>query len=261
MKQILVIGGGGGLGGALVDHLLARNNKVAVAGRTRPANDRVTHFYSIDATTLDWTRLYSTVEQETGQPLDAVIFVAGMAVFGKTCAIPFDRARKTFELNFWACTRAAQSAATYWEDRELPGKFLAVLSIAARRGVPLEAYYSASKAAVARFLECLQLEYSHKHIEFLSAFPGMLNTGFRRSAEWYGCQPSTNGQGGTEVQKAAAAIVRMLEGKRSAHVVGYRERIIDLADRFLPGLYDRAVLRKRALRILQNAAEKYVSST
>jgi short-subunit dehydrogenase len=252
MKQILVIGGGGGVGSALVDHLVASNNKVAVAGRTKPASDRITHFCSIDATTADWPRVYSTVERATGQSLDAVIFVSGMAVFGKTCAIPLECARKTFELNFWACARAAQTAATYWEGKEMPGKFLAVLSIAARRGFPFEAYYSASKAAVARFLECLQLEYSHKRIEFLSAFPGMLNTSFRHSAEWYGYQTNTNGDRGTQVQKAAAAIVRMLEGKRSARVVGFRERTIDLADRFLPGLYDRAVLRKRALRMLHN---------
>jgi NAD(P)-dependent dehydrogenase (short-subunit alcohol dehydrogenase family) len=251
MKQILVIGGGGGLGSALVLQLLAATKSVVVAGRTKPANDRVTQFFAIDATTVDWASLYRSVEQETGQVLDAVIFVSGTAVFGKTSTIPIERARKTFELNFWACARAAQTAAAYWEDKQLPGKFVAVLSIAARRGVPFEAYYSASKAAAARFLECLQLEYGHKHIEFLSAFPGMLNTGFRHSAEWYGFQPSPNGHGGSDVQKTAAAIIRMLEGKRRTHVVGLRERTIDLADRLLPGLYDRAVLRKRALRMLQ----------
>jgi len=35
-------------------------------------------------------------------------------------------------------------------------------------------------------------------------------------------------------------------------VIGWRERTIDLADRLFPGLYDRAVLRKRVQNLLKN---------
>jgi short-subunit dehydrogenase len=230
--------------------LLDQNYRVIVAGRTKTPDSRIQHFYCTDATSADWPSLYGTIEKDTGATTDAVIFGAGRGVFGKTTMIPQARARKTFELNFWACAAAAQAAAQYWEERKQAGKFVAVLSIVARHGVPFEAYYSASKAAAARFLECLQLEYAHRQIEFRCAFPGLLRTPFRRQAEWYGLEPSFADEGG-DVRKAAQAIVKLLEGRRKARVIGWRERSIDLADRCLPGVYDRFVLRPRVQRMLK----------
>jgi short-subunit dehydrogenase len=124
------------------------------------------------------------------------------------------------------------------------------LSIVARRAVPFEAFYAASKAAAARFLECLQLEYAHKNIEFVCAFPGTLKTGFRRDSEWYGIEPGA-AEKGSDVQTTAEAIVKLLKSKRRSRVIGWRERSIDLADRLWPGLYDRAVLQNRVKRLLK----------
>ena len=250
MKQILIVGGGGGLGTALVKTLLDQAYRLVVAGRTKPADERVQKFYAIDAGRVDWRSLYTTIEQDTAAPIDALIFVAGTGVFGKTAVIPLESARQTFELNFWACTTAARAAAEYWDDKNRAGKFLAILSIVARRAVPFEAYYSASKAAAARFLECLQLEYGHKNIEFMCAFPGLLKTPFRLQVEWHGLTPSFKDEG-ADVDKTARAVVKLLEGRRRARVIGWRERTIDLSDRILPGLYDWAVLRKRAGRMLR----------
>ena len=255
MKQILVVGGGSGLGGALVKNLLDREHQVIVLGRTKPAEElRIQKFYGVDATTVDWPSRYSAIEKETGAPIDAVIFVAGMGVFGKTNLIPVERAREVFELNFWACTSAARAAADYWSAKGQAGKFLAILSIAARRAVPFEAYYSASKAAAARYLECLQLEYAHKKIEFVCAFPGLLKTQFRHQAKWYGFEP-TFADEGADVHKTAQSVIDMLKGKRKTRVIGWRERAIDFADHVLPGLYDRVVLRSRVERLLKQAPD------
>lgn len=250
MRKILIVGGGGGLGSALVQNLLVSNYQVLVAGRTKPADERVQSFYPIDATNQDWSSLYCQIERETGAPIDAIVFVAGSAVFGKTRLIPLERARQMFKLNFWACSEAALAAAEYWVDREHHGKFLAVLSISALRAVPFEAYYCAGKAAAARFLECLQLEYAHWKLEFLCAYPGLLRTQFRRSAESYGFEPSYPDEG-ADVGKTARAILKLLEGRRKARVIGWRERSINFADRVFPRLYDAVVLRKRVQRQLK----------
>jgi short-subunit dehydrogenase len=250
MKQILIVGGAGGLGSALVKALLEHNYRLVVTGRTKPADERNQKFYRIDARSVDWRSLYLTIEKETAAPIDAVIFVAGTGVFGKSVLIPPERARQAFELNFWACATAACAAAEYWDNKNRAGKFLAILSLAARRAVPFEAYYSASKAAAARFLECLQLEYGHKNVEFVCAFPGLLNTPFRRQAEWYGLEPCS-ADAGADAHNTAHAIIKLLEGRRKTRVIGWRERGIDLADRIWPGLYDRAVLRKRVERLLK----------
>ncbi len=244
MKQVLIIGGAGGLGSELVRQLLDRKQVVVVAGRRRAADDRVRQSYIIDATRVDWRSLYSTIEEETAAALDEVVFVAGTSAYGRTALFPVERARGIFELNFWACAAAATSIAEHWVGAKRAGVFVAVLSIAGRRAVPFEAYYSASKAAAARFLECLDLEYGRRRVRFLSAFPGKLNTQFRQQAEWYGLSPPFT-RGGADVRATARAILGLLEGRRLARVIGWRERAIDLADRLAPGLYDRAVLRGR----------------
>src|SRR5882762_8647723 len=115
VKQVVIVGGGGGLGAAIVKKLLDDGGKVVVAGRTRPVDQRIRHFYSIDATKIDWQSFYLTIENETAMPIHAVIFVAGTAVFGKTTLIPAESARQTFELNFWACATAAKAIAQHWE--------------------------------------------------------------------------------------------------------------------------------------------------
>jgi short-subunit dehydrogenase len=250
MKQVLIVGGTGGVGSALVRQLLDQNVQVVVAGRSRTAEDRVRHSYVIDATSTEWRALYSTIERETGSAIDAVIFVAGTAAYGRTAAFPPERERSIFELNFWACADAAKSIAEHWAENDRPGAFLAVLSIVAHRAVPFEAHYSASKAAAARFLECLDLEYAPKRIRFLSAFPGTLETPFRQQAVWYGIEPPAAARG-ADVRRTARAICELLEGKRRSRVIGWRERAIDLADRLTPGLYDRLILRKRVARMLK----------
>jgi NAD(P)-dependent dehydrogenase (short-subunit alcohol dehydrogenase family) len=255
MKLILIVGGGGGLGNALVKTLLDQDFRVVVTGRTKPADERVEKFYLNDAVSVDWRSLYVTIEQDAAAPLDAVIFVAGTGVFGKTVMVPIEGARQTFELNYWACTTAARAAAEYWDNKGRAGRFVAILSLVARRAVPFEAYYSASKAATARFLECLQLEYGPKGIEFVCAFPGLLRTPFRRHEDWYGIKPVFDHQG-ADVQKTARAVVGLLKGKRRTRVIGWRERSIDLVDRLMPGLYDRVVLRPRVKQMLKQVIQR-----
>lgn len=251
MKHILVVGGGTGLGRAVVKNLLEQRHKVVVIGRTNPSDDLpIKRFYAIDASVADWPAQFSTIEKDTGASIDSLIFVAGTGVFGKASLIPPDRARYVFDLNFWACASAARAAAEHWAAKGQPGRFVAILSIAALRAVPLESYYAASKAATARFLECLQLEYAHKQIGFTCVYPGLLNTGFRRTAEWYGLQPAFADEG-ADVHKTAQAVIDLLDGKRKARVLGWRERTIAFVDRVLPGLYDRVVLRGRVEKLMK----------
>lgn len=246
MRHVLVVGGGGGLGGAIVGHLADEGLSVAVAGRSRCADVRVASRRVIDATAVDWRELLASVEAETGTGLDGIVFVAGTAVFGRTARVPVEHARRVFELNFWACAAAATAAAQHWLGGGRRGTFVAVLSIVARRAVPFEAHYAASKAAAARFLECLHLEHEGDGLRFVAVYPGMLRTPFRSASQWFGLAPP--GIAGAETASTARAIVGVLTGRRRSRVIGWRERTIDLADRVAPELYDRAVLRRRVSR-------------
>jgi short-subunit dehydrogenase len=241
LRHVLVIAPHGEVGGAVAHELKRRGLRVSGAGRTPPEAGIVDAFYAIDFADASWPTLYD--KAAAGGPLDGIVYAAGCASFGRTAAIPPEEARAAFEVNFWALAGAAQAAAVRWSRDTTPGCFLAVLSIAGRRAIPFEAYYGASKAAAVRFLEALQLE-SSSGVRFIGACPGIVRTSFRDRAPWHGMTAPKSDYGATP-QAAASALCDLLAGSRRSRLLGWRERTIDLADRFLPGLYDRLVLRPR----------------
>jgi short-subunit dehydrogenase len=243
-RHALVIAPHGGVGRAVAQEIRRRGFRVSGAGRTPPDSGLVDAFFPVDLRTANWPALYDRVAE--GGPLDAVVYAAGAGTFGRTPEIPDEEARETFEVNFWALAAAARAAAARWGRDGTPGCFLAVLSIAGRRAVPYEAWYGASKAAAARFLEALQLEVP-PNVRLVPAYPGLLATGFRGRARWHGRTPDRN-EGGASPEATATALCDLLEGSRRVRVLGWRERAIDLADRFVPGLYDRLVLKRRLSR-------------
>jgi short-subunit dehydrogenase len=124
------------------------------------------------------------------------------------------------------------------------GSVLAISSLAALRGVPYEAYYAASKAAAARYLDCLAHEVNPDKIHVSYLCPGYVATGFFERGGWYAmARPAVRGSGVTPDDVARAALER-LRGHRRRAVVGWRENTIVLIDRLAPGLYDQ-VLRWR----------------
>ena len=243
-RHVLVIAPHGTVGGAVARELRRRGVRVTGAGRTPPEPGVVDGFHPVDLSAAAWPDLYRTVAGDG--PLDSIVYAAGVGTFGRTDAIPAEEARAAFDVNFWSIANAARAAAERWVRDDTPGCFLAVLSIAGRRAVPFEAYYGASKAAAARFLEALQLEVPPS-IRFVAACPGLIRTPFRSRAVWHG-MPEPSAAGGANPRETAAALCDLLEGSRRSRVIGWRERAIDLADRFAPGLYDRLVLRPRIAR-------------
>lgn len=244
-RHALVVSPRGGVGTAVAEELRRRGVRVSGAGRREPEPGVVEAFHPFELTSGDWPALYQRVAGEG--PLDAVVYAAGAGAFGRTVAFSSDEAREVFEVNFWALAAAASAAADRWSRNGSPACFLAVLSIAGRRPVPFEAWYGASKAAAARYLEALQLEVPPS-IRFVPAFPGLIRTGFRASAPWKGLVPAAAGAGASP-EATARRLCDLLEGTRRSRVLGWRERAIDVADRLAPGLYDRLVLRGRAARM------------
>ncbi|HQQ76650.1 MAG TPA: SDR family oxidoreductase [Thermoanaerobaculia bacterium] len=243
-RHALVIAPHGAVGNAVAGELRRRGARVTGAGRTPPDPGVVDSFLPLDLASADWPRLLA--EASGDGPLDAIVYAAGSGAFGLAGSIPEDQGRAVFEINFWALTEAARAAAARWTRDGTPGTFLAVLSIAGRRAVPFESYYGASKAAALRFLEVLDLE-TPESIRFVAAAPGLIRSPFRSRAAWHGMAepPAT---GGASPGETAVALCALLEGSRESRVIGWRERAIDLADRFAPGLYDRLVLRPRIAR-------------
>jgi short-subunit dehydrogenase len=247
VRHAVVVGASGGIGRLVADALTANQVILSTVGRKPPPHATAFHQRCEDLGALDWGATYQEAETRAGVPIDAVVYVAGDAAFGRSRAVPVERARALFEANMWAPAAAALAADALWQAPR-PGTFVSVSSISARRAVPFEAYYCASKAACARFLDALRLEHPDDRVVFASVYPGRLSTGFRAKADWYGAPADAAPTEGSDPRSVARAILDVLHRRRGGRVIGARERAIDLADRVSPALYDRLVLRRRVRR-------------
>jgi short-subunit dehydrogenase len=248
-RHAVVVGASSGVGKLVADALAARGVALSTVGRSKAPRADAFHKVCADLATLDWADAYREMEEHAGSPIDAVVYVAGDAAFGRTAAVPTARARRLLEANFWGPAAAATAADTLWTAPRR-GVFVSVSSIAGRRAVPFEAHYCASKAACARFLEAMSLEHPDGRVRFASVYPGRLRTGFRAHADWYDAPRDPAPSEGSDPATVARAILLVLEGRKGPHVVGARENAIDFADRFSPRLYDGLVLRRRVKRML-----------
>ncbi len=242
---MVVVGARTGVGQHLARQLRERGVAVSSVGRSH--DDALGAWKkTVDLRAADWRATYEEASAAAGIPVDGVVFVAGLAAFGRTTAVPADVAREIFELNTFAVMAAATEAARAWSSAGQPGLFVAVLSIAGRRAVPFEAHYCASKAATGRFLEALDLEHEARGIAFHSVYPGLLRTPFRGKARWFGMPaPAYAEDAGGDPADVARVLVAMLHGVPRSRVLGWRERAIDAVDRLNPDLYNRLVLRRR----------------
>jgi short-subunit dehydrogenase len=239
----IVIGASSGIGAAVAKEATARGYSVSALSR-RPARPGAVA-RSIPCDVTDDAKLGAALDRalsEGGDPA-ALVYCAGAPVVGKTLAVPEAVARDAFEVNFWGLERAVRRVYPRMRDRG-EGSIVALLSIAGLRAVPYEAHYGASKAAAARWLDCLALEAERERIRVAYLAPGYVPTGFLERSGWHGLSPESVAGSGVTPEDVARAALDLVDGHRTSAVLGWRENAITLADRLLPGAYDRVLARR-----------------
>jgi len=241
----VVVGGSSGIGAEVARELAARAWDVSALSRRTSA---VPGVRSIACDVGDDASVAAAFERAiaaAGTPR-AVVYSAGAGVAGQTLDVPREAARDAFEVNFWGLERVVRQVLPLMM-REGRGSIVLVASIAALRAVPYEAHYAASKAAAMRYLECVALEAAARGVHVGWVAPGYVPTGFLERAGWHGMRrPEVSGSGVTSAD-VARAVAHAVERRQSRAVLGWRENAIALADRALPGAYDR-LLRARMRR-------------
>ncbi len=161
-QAVLVTGASSGIGHATA-LLLAESGYTVFAGVRKEADrERLTSEHDnlrpiiLDVTVpADLTRTVDTIVA-SGLPLAGVVNNAGIAVAGPLEFLPLEEIRKQFEINVYGPIAVAQ--ATLPLLRKSKGRLVVVGSIAGRISAPFVGPYSASKAALASFMEALRQE-------------------------------------------------------------------------------------------------------
>lgn len=183
-EKILVLGGNGGLGLALVKHLVARGASVYATYRRDPkeldavmaegygtALDVVDRVLPLRGTEPeDFERVLSSVMRD-GKPLAAVITLIGTASSGMAWKAG-NRAQWAFESNLLPVILAAEAVVPIFRTQR-SGRFVTVSSVVAHRPVAGTALYASMKAGVEAFTRTLAHEVFSKDV-----FAGCLSLGY-----------------------------------------------------------------------------------
>ncbi len=244
-RHAVVVGASSGFGAATGAELRRRGWAVSGLSRRAPPAASVDQSFPCDVTEDEaLERALADAAAALG-PVDTLVWCAGTPVMGRTLDVPSSAAREAFETTFWAMQSAVRLLVPGMVARG-HGQVLVVLSIAALRAVPHEAYYGAAKAAASRWLECLAHEVEAQGVAVKMLYPGFVDTGFLERGGWWGMPspPRVSGSG-LGADDVARAVCDLLESRGGRRVLGWRERGIVMADRLAPGLYD-LLLRRRA---------------
>ena len=171
--------------------------------------------------------------------IDIVMLNAGISQRTTVEDTSMEMVRQIMEVNYFAPVAIARALLPLMTQRG-GGNIAVTTSIAGRFGFPLRCGYSSSKFALYGFFETLQAEYYDKGIRVTLICPGRVRTNISLYALDKGGKPhgkmDPGQEGGILPEKAAARIVRAIEGNKREVLVGGKELVMVYVKRFFPGL-------------------------
>ena len=185
-QVVVVTGASSGLGRAVARGAAERGARVVVTARSAEALDNcVRELEAFGAQALAVPADHA-VEDEVHQVveraldrfgrIDTVVASAFVSVFGEFEQLKMDELRRVLDVNFLGRIYLLQAVLPHL--RETRGTFVDINSALAYRGIPLQAPYCATKAALRGFLESVRVE-QRKHetgVDICVVLPGAINT-------------------------------------------------------------------------------------
>jgi len=237
-ESIFITGASSGIGKALAFEMARRGYALALTGRRmdelEQIRDEINTLHSppgIAIRKLDVTNygdIPAAIREMAGTlgGIDIVYANAGVALGEKAGRGDFDKHRQTIEVNLIGAIATLEAGAEYFLKRG-KGHLVGVSSVAAFRGMPRSAAYSASKAGLAIFMEAMRAELYGKNIDVTVLYPGYIDTPLNNKLP---SRPFL-----ITVEKGAEIIARLIEKKvKSSTVPVYPWNIVGRLLKILP---------------------------
>lgn len=191
----LVTGASSGIGAATAELLAGQGFRLAVNATGGAALEELARRTDAVCCPADLTapgaalRLHAAAETTIGTP-GLLVCNAGVGWQGPLTGMPVERVEGVLRLNLEAVVQLVRVFAPAMA-RTGGGHIVLVSSIAGEMGVPGEAVYSASKAALGVFGQSVRLELARDRIGVTVVHPGVVDTGFfaRRGSPYHRRRP------------------------------------------------------------------------
>jgi NAD(P)-dependent dehydrogenase (short-subunit alcohol dehydrogenase family) len=196
-QVVVVTGGSAGLGRAVARLAAARGAQVVVAARGGDGLDATArelgprgHFVAADVASLDdCQRIVEETIDRFGR-IDTFCANAMVTVYQEARDLLPDELRRVLDVNYFGGVNCYWAALPHLVETK--GTFVQVASALSYRGIPLQAAYCSSKAALRAFFETARVEH-RKHgipVDISVVLPGAIDTPqFDMARQYVGKQP------------------------------------------------------------------------
>ncbi len=184
-RAVLVTGCSSGIGWATAERLARRGWAVYATARNveeiSPLAERGCRLLSLDVTDEDSMRgAVEEVERIEGA-VGVLINNAGYSQSGAVEEVPMDKVRRQFETNVFGLVRMCQLVLPGMREQGF-GRIVNLSSMGGRLTFPGGGFYHASKHAVEAISDALRFEVRGFGVEVVVVEPGLIRTGFARTA-------------------------------------------------------------------------------
>lgn len=216
VRTVLVTGAGSGIGRAVAGRLGRAGFQVvgtvrdigrarALTEEARAAGQPVRYVALELASMAGMEELAGEIE--AGGGLDILVHNAGFGVFGAVEEVGADRVAEQFAVNLFGPLELTRRLLPTLRARR--GQVIWIGSMAGRISLPFQAYYSATKAAIAAISDALRMELGPHGVRVTCVEPGDFSTGFTAAREVVGAPGSVYGA-------AHARCLNAVEGQERA---------------------------------------------
>jgi NAD(P)-dependent dehydrogenase (short-subunit alcohol dehydrogenase family) len=251
-QVVAVVGASSGIGRETALQFAKRNAKVVVSARTESGLASLVDeikanggdAIAIPADVAEFEQVKSIADRtiEHYGRLDTWVHAAGTAIIAPFEQVTPEEFKRVIDVNLMGSVYGAMVAMPHLRQTGR-GAFIAVSSVEARRSMPLQAAYSASKHGMEGFLDSLRSELKHEGfpISITNIMPSVINTPFYNKARTkLGVMP-TGIPPYYQPSLVAEAILHTAENPTRDLIVGDVGRIIDLLQKIVPDLTDTLV--------------------
>jgi len=189
MKSILITGASSGLGAGLAREFARRGYSLALTARRMNKLEALKSeleeispeivLKELDVTQYDAIPMVlEEAQQELGN-LDIIVANSGVGFMFPVGSDNFDKIRTTIDTNITGAVATIDAAVRLFQQQGF-GHIVGISSVAGVRGLSNSGIYSASKAAVSRYLEALRIEELKSNITVTELAPGYIDTDLNR---------------------------------------------------------------------------------
>ena len=229
--NIIIIGATSGIGKALFENYVTKDNIVAIIGRRTNLLEQLKKEHP---TNTIISKADVTNQQEIGQAIESLLHKLGHIDMAIVCSgvgeinslLDFVSEKPTIETNVIGWTFMIDMIYNIFEHQK-QGHLIAITSVGGLRGEPMSPAYSASKAYQINYMEALRKKAfkDNGNVLVTDIRPGLVDTAMAKGDGLFWVMP---------VEKVAKQICNAIKKHKSKAYVTKRWHIIAIIMRFLP---------------------------